>query len=276
MPDIIVTLSKWWKTIAAITLSATLLALLITLLLPKQYLSVATALPANSAASDKASIFNNNIQALYSSLGTPDELDRVIGTAHLDTLFIAVAAKFNLQQHYGIANNGQALYKAADKLKDNSKIYKSEYDDLKIKVWDKDKNMAAQLANALMETLQQINQQLQNEGNIRTLQKLKGDYTLLQQQYGQTSGSGNTDKDSNGLLQIKRAAQVQQLTEYEKLIAQYEVMVNANIPVLLVAENARPAVFADKPYIWQSVVAVFFAAFLFSVLLAFYVEGKTA
>lgn len=276
MPDIIVTLSKWWKTIAAIALSATLLALLITLLLPKQYLSVATALPANSAASDKASIFNNNIQALYSSLGTPDELDRVIGTAHLDTLFIAVAAKFNLQQHYGIANNGQALYKAADKLKDNSKIYKSEYDDLKIKVWDKDKNMAAQLANALMETLQQINQQLQNEGNIRTLQKLKGDYTLLQQQYGQTSGSGNTDKDSNGLLQIKRAAQIQQLTEYEKLIAQYEVMVNANIPVLLVAENARPAVFADKPYIWQSVVAVFFAAFLFSVLLAFYVEGKTA
>lgn len=276
MPDIIQTLSKWWKTIAAITLAATLLTLLITLLLPKQYLSVATALPANSAASDKASIFNNNIQALYSNLGTPDELDRVIGTAHLDTLFIAVAARFNLQQHYGIKSNNQALYKAANTLKENSKIYKSEYDDLKIKVWDKDRNMAAQLANALMETLQQMNQQLQNEGNIRTLQKLKQDYSLLQQQYAQTSGNASNGKDATDLLQIKKAALIQQLTEYEKLVAQYQLMVNANIPVLLVAENARPAVFADKPYVWQSALAVFFAAFLFSVLLSFYLEGKTS
>lgn len=276
MPDIIQTLSKWWKTIAAITLAATLLTLLITLLLPKQYLSVATALPANSAASDKASIFNNNIQALYSNLGTPDELDRVIGTAHLDTLFIAVAARFNLQQHYGIKSNNQALYKAANTLKENSKIYKSEYDDLKIKVWDKDRNMAAQLVNALMETLQQMNQQLQNEGNIRTLQKLKQDYSLLQQQYAQTSGNASNGKDATDLLQIKKAALIQQLTEYEKLVAQYQLMVNANIPVLLVAENARPAVFADKPYVWQSALAVFFAAFLFSVLLSFYLEGKTS
>src|SRR5919107_240666 len=102
MPDFIAIMEKWWKPVAAITLTATLLAALVVFILPKEYLSVATALPANSVTTDKGHIFNEGIQELYSSLGTPDELDRFVGTAQLDTIYLAAAAAHGLPQHYGV------------------------------------------------------------------------------------------------------------------------------------------------------------------------------
>ena len=53
----------------------------ILLLQPKLYLSEATALRASSYTTDKASVFNRNIEALYSTLGSADDLDMIIGTA---------------------------------------------------------------------------------------------------------------------------------------------------------------------------------------------------
>ena len=51
-------------------------------------------------------------------------------------------------------------------------MIKSEYSELKVKVWDTDKNLAPQLANALMDKLQQIHQTLQNSNNKKVLSSL--------------------------------------------------------------------------------------------------------
>ncbi|MBD0333389.1 MAG: hypothetical protein ICV66_12115, partial [Chitinophagaceae bacterium] len=158
MPDFLYILRKWWKKILGLAVIAVAFAAILLFLKPKQYLSVTTALPASSFASDKASVFNNNIQELYEAFGTPDDLERIIGTASLDTLYIAASQKFNLPEHYHLKNNNEASYKAALKLKKNSKILKNEYSELKIKVWDTDAGTAAQLANFLLKKLQEIHQ----------------------------------------------------------------------------------------------------------------------
>ena len=62
---------------------------------------------------------------------------------------------------------------AAGVLRYNSRIIKSDYGELKVKVWDTDKNLAPQLANSLMEQLDQIHQGLQNENNRITLSSLQ-------------------------------------------------------------------------------------------------------
>src|SRR5678815_5332905 len=102
MPDLLLVLTKRWKLILSITLLATILALIFALLSPKKYLSVATALPVNSVTADKARLFNSNIEALYSEFGLPDELDRMEGTAKLDTIYIAASEKYHLNNHYSI------------------------------------------------------------------------------------------------------------------------------------------------------------------------------
>src|SRR5215217_83122 len=137
MPDLLFVFAKRWKLILVFGLLATAVALIAVLLSPKKYLSTATALPANSVVADKARIFNNNIEALYSDFGTPDELDRLEGTAVLDTIFIAAAKDFDLATHYDLPSPGENLYKAASRLKKNSSISPSAYGELKVKVWDK-------------------------------------------------------------------------------------------------------------------------------------------
>ncbi|HET7896333.1 MAG TPA: hypothetical protein VFL47_01640, partial [Flavisolibacter sp.] len=74
MPDLISVLARRWKMMVFLTVIATGTALLACLLRPKEYAGMATALPANSLVGDKARIFNQNIQALYPEVGTPDEL----------------------------------------------------------------------------------------------------------------------------------------------------------------------------------------------------------
>ena len=151
MPDLLLVLIKRWKLILSVTVLATLLALMFSLLSPKKYLSVATALPVNSVTADKARLFNSNIEALYSDFGLPDELDRIEGTAHLDTIYIAAAEQFDLSKYYEIKDVGEGTYKAAIRLKKNTKIERSSYGELKVKTWDGNRNKSAELANFLMQ-----------------------------------------------------------------------------------------------------------------------------
>lgn len=262
MPDVIVVFSRWGKWIATVTIAATLLALVVVQLMPRKYISIATALPASSMATDKASVFNTNIQELYSSLGTADDLDRIIGTAHLDTIYIAVADSLNLAAHYHLPKD-----KAVQKLKRHTAVSKSEWGELKLKVWDSDRNTAAQAANGLLKKLQELHQALQNKSNEIILERLKETYNQELQQ---------TDTTLVRPTLAAKAAQAEQLRNYEKLLSEYNLMVTTNPPVLLVVENARAASRADTSEKWAAVVVTFFAAFLFSTLLSLYAEGKKA
>jgi uncharacterized protein involved in exopolysaccharide biosynthesis len=255
MPDVIAVLRRRWRSVVAITAIATALAGVITWLLPSKYLSVATALPASSFNADRASIFNKNIQALYSSLGTTDDLDKFVGTAQLDTLYIT--------QHYGFESSRNGVERALQKLKRNSSIAKSEWGELKVKVWDEDRNRAAQIANALMQRLGSLHQELQNKSNQLVLQTLKESRRMVQK-----------DTTANGARFTEGIARSGTMQEYENLVAEYSLMVAANPPALLVVEPARPPLYADTKEKMAYVLLTFFAAFLFSLLLSFYMDGK--
>lgn len=263
MPDIFDLIGRWWKQIAAVIVLSLLSVGVITFLKPRQYLSVATAVPASSIAADKGRIFNENIQALYSTLGYADDLDRIVGTASLDTVYLAVAAQFNLFDHYKIKDTAAlALAKAAALLKTNTKVMKSEYGELKVKVWDTDKNLAPQLANAILDKLQAIHQQLQSAGNEATLKGLLGGKQKLQVAIDSTS----QPERRNALL-----AQIQQ---YEKLIGEYQLMVDSKPPVLITVEKAKAAVNPDRPKRLQIMIATGVLSFLFAILSALVMERR--
>lgn len=275
MPDILDVLLSWWKKIAALMLIATLLTAIILWLLPNKYLSTATALPVNSVTADKARIFNNNIQSLYSNMGSSDELDKIIGTAQLDAIYIAAAKQLQLDGHYHIRHTKNDTYEAAKKLKRNTHIIKSDYGELKVKVWDENAGMAAALANALLQSLQQIHQQLQGESNEQVLKRLKTDYTQLQQQYVQSTQALNTTSSVQAeLLAIQKQTQLQQLQQYNQLIAEYQLAVHANPQVLLVVESAKPSLYPDRPKRLQWLIVVFFASGLFAFFTALFIESR--
>lgn len=273
MPDLLLVFAKRWKLIASITVLATIIALIVALLIPKKYLATATALPANSMIADKARIFNQNIQALYSEFGTVDELDKLEGTGKLDTLFIAAVEEFKLEEHYRIGTSDKSLYDAAIKLKKNSRINRSGYGELKVRVWDKDKILCAQLANFLMKKLQEMHQHLQNQASRSVLEKIKETYALKQKESLQLTDSV---KSVSIQSQARMSTLREQLQSYEKMIDEYQLVIGTNAPVLLVVEPARPAIYADRPKIAQTVLLGFFGAFIFSFLLVLFLESRKA
>jgi uncharacterized protein involved in exopolysaccharide biosynthesis len=265
MPDIFYLLAKWWKQILVVVLLSLITATLVLLLSPKKYLSVTTALPASSYNTDKARVFNENIQELYSVLGTADELDMIAGTGKLDTLYLAVSDIFNLPAHYKLSEEGEAArLKAATILKKNSSVMKSEYGELKVRVWDKSKELSPQLANALMEKIQSIHQDLQSESNKATLEGLENARNDLRNKVDTMPIIPGSEINSTSV----------QLSKYETLIAEYNLIVNSKPPVLLVVEKARAPQKPDKPKPMVAIIVTFFLSLLFGLLLALVLEKK--
>ena len=272
MPDIFYLLSKWWKQILAITGLCLVIVGIILFLKPGQYLSIATAVAASSYSTDKSKIFNENIEALYSELGNPDDLDMIIGTAKLDTVYLAVTDQFNLFDHYKIpAKEENARYKAAKLLIRNSKVMKSEYGELKIKVWDTDKNLAPQLANAILDKLQAIHQDLQsinNKASLIGLQKASAK-TRLQLDSIQTISKSNDE-----MYTVRSKGLMDQLQQYEKLINEYQLVIDSKAPVLMVVEKARASSRSDRPRRLEMMIAAGVLSFLFALLAALVIERR--
>lgn len=259
MPGPNTILKKWWKHILSVVIISVVVVGVLVFLKPVQYLSTTTALPASAYASDKSAIFNENIQALYDALGGADDLDRVLGTADLDTVYAAVADQFNLWDHYKIkGDQDKWRYKATNCLRKNSKVYKTEYGDLKVKVWDTDKNLAPQLANAIMAQLQLIHQNLHSVSNEATLVGLKtGKIKLLAQM-----DSSVTDHSTAKL----------RLEEYDKLISQYQLMIDTKPPVLIVVEKAGPSIWPNRPRRKMILAATALLSLIFSLLAVMVIE----
>lgn len=229
---------------------------------PLQYVSVTTAVPASTYSSDKAKIFNDNVQQLYTALGTPDDLDVIVGTGNLDTVYTVVAQNYNLWDHYKMGEKeAAAISKAASILKKNSKVMKSEYGELKVKVWDTDKELAPQLANSIMDQLQSIHQYLQGAGNEATLK-------------GLTSGRERLKAKSDSAAQEKKILLEEKLKQYDNLITEYQLVVDSKPPVLVIVEKAKVSDWPDRPRRIQVLMATAVLAFIFSLFLALILEKR--
>lgn len=298
MPEIISVLIKRRKLVLVLTTAATLLALVISLLRPKEYLATATVLPVNSAIIDKARLFNNNIEGLYPELGSPDEFDRIEGTAKLDTLFLAVTDSFRLTESK--SHPSLSRYEAAMALKKNSFIRRSAYGELKISVWDRSAEKAAALANAVLKKLNDIHQHVQNRNNTLILQTLKAGLLAKQKDMDSlearvmrfNSSSSAIDlpqsekyfqadsgkRPRSGFSEIATRTEMlqNQLREYQEMIGKYELAVATSPQILIPVENARPALSPDKPNVLRTTLFAFGASLLFSFLLALLLESRPA
>jgi uncharacterized protein involved in exopolysaccharide biosynthesis len=264
MPDIIELIKKWWKLILFTVVLSTAAVAGVTYFKASQYLSVATAVPASSFAADKSKIFSDNIEALYSALGTPDDLDLVTGTAKLDTVYLSVTDRFNLYDHYKVKGTGEAArYKAALLLKKYTHVMKSGYGELKVKVWDTDKHLAAKLSNAVMDQLQLVHTRLQNSGNEVILQGLMKRKKNLEKQLDSATGSPEKNNQLKG-----------QLEQYNKYIGEYQLMTDTKPPALIIVEHAKPSERPDRPRRLQLIIATAFLSFLFALLAAIVVSRK--
>ncbi|TCZ72735.1 hypothetical protein [Flaviaesturariibacter aridisoli] len=275
MPDFLTLFRRWWKLIAGLVLLVAVVTAGVLLTLERQYLGSVTALPATAVNFDKSKIFNENIQGLYSSLGGPDDIDRILGTAALDTIFFQLIAENNLIAHYKLSGAKLPQYQAMKELRENVDVSKDEYNQLRIRVWDRDKYLAASMANALFEKFQKMHQRLQSASNERVLGNLKEHYGALQTEFLRgTDSMQHTDAARRQLLQVRNDAIVKELSDYERLINEYTLVVNTKPSVLLLVEAARPGFRPERPKLLPLFAMACFTALVFAILLVLFLESR--
>lgn len=278
MHYIITVFKKWFRPIAALVILATIAGGLATIVLPRKYLSAATVVPADPSLNDKAFLYGSNQHELRSVYGKEEDLDRLLATATLDGNLNFLVDSFKLATHYEISGNPEkAKYKAFRQLKKNSRIFKTEYGSVKMQVWDTDKKMAADLANALVERTERTGSENNKTANTAFLKQLEEGIERKSAEYRELRAPLKTDTGytpaEREIIDTRIKALLSEIEADVRLKEQLKTAIDAGNPSLVVLEKAYPSEQADKPKFWLWLFAAFFGSLFFAILLAVVAES---
>lgn len=250
MDELIARFRKHTRFLVLIVLLPVLTALILSVVLPKKYVSRSSILPVNSRLTDKGRFSGDEIAELYSAYGSGDDLDRLYATARSNSVMLKIVDSFNLSGYYKLKQKkNYAREAAARKLASESDIRKTEYGELQIRVWDKDSVMAASLCNAIVDRMDKVHKEMYLDFYAGTLQKLEQTYAQ-KLSMARSVGTDQGKTDSSLLLS-------EELSYYRKSIADFRMAMQNPPPTLMVLEKAYPQVKPDKPRLLLNVLAAF-------------------
>ena len=248
MTDLVAALSRKKGFIMTLGLIPALIALVISLIMPKEYLSITSILPANSRFSDRARYTAEQINELYSAFGSGDDLDRIFATARSYPVMMKMVDSFRLVEHYRISGKGsRARETALKEFREQCRIVKTEYGEIHVKVWDKNPDLASELANAMVAQTEKVHQDLYRSYYRSSLDRLQTAFDLLL-----TTGIDPIRGDS---IQKDLLHGNAELEYYRRSITDYKMALLNPPSVLMVLEKAIPAVKPDRPRILLNVIA---------------------
>ena len=170
---------KWRKHISFFTLLALVGSLSLSYMIEPSYESITTIYPSNPSLTDKAFQFEsgqgNSTIELY---GSKEDIDRVVSIAKSGQVLSAVIHKYNLFEHYEIDTTDKEEYphpysSAMSKLKKNLKVVKTEFRGIEISVKDKNVNLAADIANEIVNQIDKVAKDMIQSNRLKMLEIIK-------------------------------------------------------------------------------------------------------
>lgn len=234
--------------------SVSAIALVISLLLPNEYMSQTSILPANSKMMDKQRLFSENIQELYSAYGNSEDLDRLYATMRSNEVLNIVADSFNLNAHYKLNNVKNGRIKTYKKFRKNLELLKTEYGEIRVRVWDRDSLMASSLANAIIARTKDVSEKMFTGFYDQSIARMKNELLVK-------SALSLSDSDI-----VQSNVLKQELAIIRNRMTEYQVALLNPPPALFVLEKAVPSPIADQPNILLNVLVSFLVASFCSLL----------
>ena len=263
-------LQKRWKTILWFVIATVVAATIAVFLVPQYYKSSSLLVSANPALADKARMFNNQIQGLYSYFGSGDDLDRINGVADMDTTFQQLVDEFSLIEYYQLKNDSLPLLrrKAVQCLRKDLSIQKTEQAQLKIICWTKDKELSAKLVNRMVAIVQETETAIWQKNYRQSLEQLNSSVANMELQYQALSDS--VSKSSGGRHELgiaKLQTLLEQIKQYRKTSDEFSLAAATHPAAFYVMESAVPAAKAERPDKSGIILASLIVGFIFSCLL---------
>lgn len=263
-------LQKRRLTLLLFVIASTGIAAFTVLAVPSYYGSKTTVVSANTLLADKGRMFNGNIQHLYSYFGSGDDLDRIVGVGETDASFRKLVQEFSLTGYYHITGDSTIVQeeKAVKELRNDLRFVKNENAQLEIRVWMKDKQLAANIANRMVSLIEETEKGIWRNNYGQSQEKLTTAIAAMEQQYRSLADSLPKPVGAGKeLLDTRLQTLLEQIKQYRKTADEYTAAAE-NIPAALyVLEPAIPAAYAQRPDKPAVIAATAIASFLFGVLL---------
>lgn len=169
---------QWRKPIIFTTIAGTLLAVIISLLLPVYFQAGTSFLALNPAQNSIAGVFGGGNREI-DIYGNGDDIDRLTAIAESDQLVDFMVRKFNLYEVYDIDSTKiRATESVAKEFMDNYEVQKTPRDILELSILDASPERAAAMATAAREKINELSVNLIKATQQRTAGSLQGELDL--------------------------------------------------------------------------------------------------
>lgn len=175
--NLITKIYKWRKPLALATLGAALISLLGSFLIAKQYKSTVIVFPARHFSTSKLLLEQNTgNQEDYMQLGDEDDAEKLIQVLNSDALKLRVAKDFDLYKRWKIKDTTFAYHYLKQKWDEMITIKRTQFNSIKIEVYDYTANNAAHLANGISDYSDTIRNEMTRKVSGQALKIVKEAY----------------------------------------------------------------------------------------------------
>jgi uncharacterized protein involved in exopolysaccharide biosynthesis len=175
--DLILKIIKWRKQFMWITIVTAVVTGIIVFLMPKQYKSVCILFPARQFSVSKLVIeANAGNQEDYMTLGDADDCEKLIQLLTSDALKLKVADAFNLWKRWKIRDTNFSYHYLKLKWDDMVTIKRTEFNSVRIEVYDYTANGAAQIANGISDYCDSVRFDMNREVAAGVVRIVKEEY----------------------------------------------------------------------------------------------------
>ncbi|MFN7118926.1 MAG: Wzz/FepE/Etk N-terminal domain-containing protein, partial [Saprospiraceae bacterium] len=173
---VVQTLWNWRKSILLVCVAAVLGTAIISLFLPNYYRATTVFLATSPDQAKPDALFS--AREYY---GNANDVDRLLTIAESNELVEFLVDTFNLYEHYDInKQNPRAAYNVRQKFFSLYEVKKNKRDAIELSVEDRDRELAARIANAAREKIDEIAQKLVKEGQAKAIQTFENQIQVKQ------------------------------------------------------------------------------------------------
>jgi predicted secreted protein len=174
---LIIKILQWKKTFLWITIISALVTGVIVFLMPKQYKSTAILFPARQFSVSKLVIEPNaGNQEDYMIIGDADDCEKLMQLLTSDELKLKVANAFDLWKRWKIKDTVFSYHYLRLKWQDQVTVKRTEYNSVKVEVYDYTADGAAQIANAVSDYCDSVRFDMNRRISGEVLRIVKQEY----------------------------------------------------------------------------------------------------
>lgn len=272
---------KWRRFIIGVTAVAAVASVIISLTLMDDYFkSSVTFYPSNPTMTSRAVMFSESAgENQIDYFGGNSDIDRILTLAQTSGTIDYIINKYKLYDHYGLDTAKEmGRYKTRKRFEKNYNTRKTVLGAVEISIWDKDRDLAAEIANHIAENVDDQNKAMINKERLSIIAKLaermRAKEVLVESLTDSISSARRSSISAARInaIQTELDYAVEDLNRTRRLHEQYSTAANIDNSTINITESAFPALRKDKPKRSLVCAGYTLTAFFAALILAVVVE----